>query len=82
MKKIVNGLLYDTTKAEKIYTDFDTNRNIFKTTKGNYFLLYPNGEIVPKTEEEVKEYVGLKDTKKYIDLFGEVEEAWHGNQFS
>lgn len=75
MQKIVNGLLYDTSKSENIYVDYETNRRIFKTKKRNYFLLYPNGEIVPKEEEEIKEYIGSRDTKKYIELFGTVEEA-------
>ena len=75
MKKIVDGKMYDTDVSEEIYLDETTNRRIFRTKKGNYFLLYANGEIVPKTEAEVKEFLGLHDTEKYIALFGEVEEA-------
>lgn len=75
MKKIVDGKMYDTDTSEEIYLDEMTNRRIFQTKKGNYFLLYPNGEVVPKTEAEVKEFLGLNDTEKYIALFGEVEEA-------
>jgi hypothetical protein len=52
-----------------------TNRKIFRTEKGNFFLFYPNREIVPKTKEDIKEYLGLNDTEKYIELFGDVEEA-------
>lgn len=75
MKKIIKGLLYDTDTSENIYLDEMTNRRIFKTAKGNYFLMYPNGEIIPKTEEEVKEYIGQHDVKKYVEIFGKVEEA-------
>lgn len=31
--------------------------------------------ITPITQEEVKNYLGNWDTDKYIELFGEVEEA-------
>lgn len=75
MKKIINGLLYNTQNSEIIYVDEMTNRKIFRTEKGNFFLFYPNGEIVPKTKEDIKEYLGLNDTEKYIELFGDVEEA-------
>lgn len=75
MKKIINGLLYNTQTAETIYIDETTNRKYYKTEKGNYFLLYPNGEIVPKTEDDIKEYLGNNNTNKYIELFGKVEEA-------
>lgn len=75
MKKIINGLLYNTQTSEIIYVDEMTNRKIFRTEKGNFFLFYPNGEIVPKTKEDIKEYLGLNDTEKYIELFGDVEEA-------
>ena len=69
MKKIINGLLYNTESSEIIYVDEMTNRKIFRTEKGNFFLFYPNGEIVPKTKEDIKEYLGLNDTEKYIELF-------------
>ena len=75
MKKIINGKMYDTDISEEIYLDEMNNRRIFQTKKGNYFLLYPNGELVPKTEDEIKELLGNNDTNKYIELFGEVEEA-------
>ena len=75
MKKIINGKMYDTDTCEEIYLDEMNNRRIFQTKKGNYFLLYPNGELVPKTEDEIKEFLGNNDTNKYIELFGEVEEA-------
>ena len=55
MKKIINGLLYNTQTSEIIYVDEMTNRKIFRTEKGNFFLFYPNGEIVPKTKEDIKE---------------------------
>ena len=75
MKKIINGKMYDTDNSEEIYLDEMNNRRIFQTKKGNYFLLYPNGELVPKTEDEIKEFLGNNDTNKYIELFGKVEEA-------
>ena len=75
MKKIINGNMYDTDTSEEIYLDEMNNRRIFQTKKGNYFLLYPNGELVPNTEDEIKELLGNNDTNKYTELFGEVEEA-------
>lgn len=75
MKKVVNGKLYDTDKSTMIYMDEMTKRMIFKTEKGAYFLLYPNNEVVPKTENEIKEYIGLHDAELYIELFGEPDEA-------
>lgn len=38
-------------------------------------MLYSNGEIIPKNEDSVKYYLGTYDVKKYIELFGEPEEA-------
>jgi hypothetical protein len=75
MKKVVNGKLYDTDKSQKLFTDPMTKRIIYRTEKGSYFILYPNKELVPKTEDEIKEYIGLHDADLYIRLFGEVEEA-------
>lgn len=75
MKRIVNGLLYDTDESELVYNDTETQRLLYRTKKGNFFTLYKNGEIIPKTKENVKEFIGTVDVNMYIKLFGEPEEA-------
>ena len=75
MKKIVNGLLYDTDTSELIYHDEMNERRWYKTKNGNYFVLYANGEIGTKSENAVKDYLGKNHVDKYIDLFGEPREA-------
>lgn len=75
MQKIVNGLLYDTKTAEIVYVEEDTKRMLYKTPNNNFFMFYPNGEIIPKTEESAKDYLGKKNVPKYIELFGEPQEA-------
>ena len=75
MKKIINNLLYDTELSELVYHDEVKNRRWYKTPKGNYFVFYGTGEITPKTEENVKEYLGRNNVDKYIELFGEPQEA-------
>ena len=71
MKKIINGLLYDTQKATLIWTD-DSNRHerlYYKTDKGNYFCLYANNVISPMTEEEIKVLLGENAVEVYMELF-------------
>lgn len=75
MKRIINGLLYDTEDSTLIYVDEMNNRKLYQTKNGNFFTLYPTGEIQPKTEEATKEYLGRYDADKYIEIFGEVDEA-------
>lgn len=75
MRKVINGKLYDTDKSEVIYIDQMTKRAVCRTEKGSYFILYSNNQIVPKTEDEIKEYIGLHDADLYIELFGMIEEA-------
>jgi len=75
MQKIVDGLLYDTETATQVYFDEVNNRRLFMTDKGNFFTFYGNGEIVPKNRDSVKEYLGKYDVNKYIEIFGNVEEA-------
>lgn len=75
MQRIINGLLYDTRVSEVIYVEEDTKRQLFKTQNDRFFMLYSNGEIIPKEVEKVKNYLSKHDVKKYIELFGEVEEA-------
>ena len=75
MKRIVKGLLYDTDKATQIHIDPLSRSRLYVTPEGRFFTMYPNGEIVPKTEENAKIYLGARDVDMYIKLFGEVEEA-------
>lgn len=77
MKKIIDGLLYDTDKAELIFQeDKFRKRNLyFKTEKGNYFVVYSGKEIRPISEEEFKEILGEADPDKYIELFDNVDNA-------
>lgn len=75
MRKIVQGKLYDTDKATLIYVQKTFNRLWYVTEKGNYFVVFGNGSIIPQTEEEVKEFLAEHDVDKYMELFGEVEEA-------
>jgi hypothetical protein len=78
MKKIVKGKLYDTEIAERVYEElyFNKRRTLYRTDKGTWFIHYhANNEIVPKTNEEVMEYLGERDVDLYIKYFGEVENA-------
>ena len=75
MKKIINDLMYDTDNSELIHNDEVNKRRLYKTQNGNYFVLYRTGEIIPKTEGSIKEYLGVNDVEKYIELFGTPEEA-------
>lgn len=75
MKKIIDGLLYDTDTAELIYFDESTKRRLYRALKGRFFMMYPNGVITPKTDEETMRYLGERDVDKYIELFNEPEEA-------
>ena len=75
MKRIVNTLLYDTDVSEEIYHDKKNNRRWYKTSNGNFFVLYGTGEIAPKTEKAVQECLGENDIEMYIKLFGEPQEA-------
>jgi hypothetical protein len=75
MKRVINDLLYDTDTADLIFIEEDTNRKLYKTPNGNFFTLYPTGEIRAKTEEATKDYLGRYDVEKYIKVFGEPREA-------
>lgn len=75
MKRVINDLLYDTDTADLIFIEEDTNRKLYKTPNGNFFTLYPTGEIRAKTGEATKDYLGRYDVEKYIEVFGEPREA-------
>lgn len=89
-KAIVDGKLYDTKTAENMGW-FGNERVLFRTTKGNYFTClisydhYETGgyrineiayhDIEPETEENAKAAIGKYNVEKYIELFGEPEQA-------
>lgn len=75
MKRIIDNLLYDTETADVVHVEESTKRVLYQTPNGNFFMFYPVGEIVPKTEESTKDYLGKYNVEKYIELFGEPEEA-------
>ncbi len=88
MKRIVKGKLYDTGKIEEIgivQRSISTMEHLCRTEKGAFFLWrrdhFDNNPdrdstIHPIDEEEAKLWVAkFVSAEKYIELFGEVEEA-------
>ena len=75
MQRVIDGLLYDTKTANVVHTDESNNRILYVTANNNFFMFYSNGEIVPKTEQSAKDYLGKYNVEKYIELFGQPEEA-------
>ena len=75
MQRIIDGLLYDTKQSEILYIEEGKNRILYMTTNRNFFMVYPTGEFVIKTEQSVKDYLGKYDVDKYIEVFGEPGEA-------
>lgn len=75
MKRVIDNLLYDTETSKVIHIEEDTKRVLYQTPNNNFFMLYPNSEIVPKTEQSTKDYLGKYNVEKYIELFGTPKEA-------
>lgn len=75
MQRVIDGLLYDTETATIVHIEENTKRRLYQTPNNNFFMFYPTGEIVPKSEESTKEYLGKYNVPKYIELFGEPQEA-------
>lgn len=75
MQRVIDNLLYDTETATIVHIEEDTRRVLYQTPNGNFFMFYKNGEIIPKTEQSTKDYLGKYNVEKYIELFGEPQEA-------
>lgn len=81
VRKIINGKLYDTSKAERVYLSVRYNivvgryirSEYYVTDKGNYFSVV-DGNIFLESEEGIKEALSTCPDicQKY---FGKVEEA-------
>lgn len=75
MQRVIDELLYDTETAIVVHIEEKTKRVLYQAPNGNFFMFFPTGEIVPKTEESTKDYLGKYNVPKYIELFGEPQEA-------
>ena len=83
MKAIIDNKLYDTDKAEMTYeyTEAEScaaNIKIYKTSKDNYFQeisVFASNTLNTLSVDQVKEVLSKRAPDKYIELFGEVEEA-------
>ena len=76
MKRIIDGILYDTDTAELLYHDKSKNVKYYRTpTLHLYFIFYSRGEFVPTDEAFMKNFLGEYDIDKYIELWGEPQEG-------
>lgn len=75
MQRIIDNFLYDTDTATVIHYEENTKRILYQSPNSRFFMFYPNGEIVLKTEQSVKDYLGKYNVEKYIELFGKPKEA-------
>lgn len=78
MKAIINGLLYDTEKAEVVCEDSIGFFTVYKTKNNRVFIenkLTEKFSTITTDMNKIKEILGSNFPDKYIELFGEVEEA-------
>lgn len=74
MRIIRDNLLYDTDKSELIHKDIIIDESLYMTKNKRLFRIRW-GRIPNDTQEELKNYLGSVNPNKYIELFGEVEDA-------
>ena len=82
-RAVIDGLLYDTSKAEKVVTfdsciangSFFIPKDLYMTKNRRFFSVSRlGGYIQTETEEEVKKILSQRP-EKYQEIFGKVEEA-------
>lgn len=79
---IIDCKKYDTSKSEIIFNQnyATTSETIYKTQKGNYFivktdLFYKESKAKTMKEEKVKKYIFKNFPSRYEEIFGEIEEG-------
>ena len=83
MKEVINGKLYNTEDSVLVIDNGkgigENNRGLYRTKKGNWFKVYFNGlfndHILPLTNEESRNILGLTSVEKYIEYFDNPENA-------
>ena len=78
VKKVINGLVYDTELSESIYFDKKNKREYFMTKNRRFFCVYRTKEIQVKSEDFIRDLLGTYDYDMYVKIFGEPEEAQYG----
>lgn len=80
MRKIMNGLLYDTDTAECYYTGYneelESDIALYVTPKKRYFVMHDNDLKLVDGRGELKNFVEqFCDIATYERIFGKIEEA-------
>lgn len=76
VKSIFNKKLYDTNKLEKLCNVGFSGYSAWITSKGSLFLFNDiTMQICNTDQERIKDILGQENPEKYIELFGEVDEA-------
>lgn len=80
MKKVIEGLLYDTDTAKLIISEVDESgeiiKRLYQTTKSAFFFYYiSSGTIEPISRDACREWLGLYNYNAYVSVFGEPEHA-------
>lgn len=76
MKEIIDGKLYDTKKSEKICDINFTTHSIWRTQKGSLFLFNNMLMRISNVNQDIlKNLLGKENPEKYIELYGDIEEA-------
>ena len=80
MKKVIKNLLYDTDTARLIISEVGSGGTLIKRlymteNRAFFFLLIASEEIVPISEAECREWLGLFNYNAYVSVFGEPQKA-------
>lgn len=69
-------LLYDSETATLICNDEQHKKQYYKTKKKNYFMVnLATKELIPKTEDEIKQAIANVSIDDFINNFGKPEDA-------
>jgi len=75
MKRVIDGLLYDEDMSTLIFEDRDKRRKYYETAGKRFFVVYRTGEFAIKTEDSMKQILGMYDYDMYVKVFGKPQEA-------
>ena len=80
MKKIIEGVLFDTQRAQKII-EIEAgigNRKLYRTLNGNFFTLENDAEIVPATKSESLDFLRIYQPKIDALKFQQILNVYFG----